>query len=473
MSPTSPSSPSLYALVLAAGQGKRMLSKLPKVLHPVGDRPMVHHPVALALGLGAEHTVVVVPPGASAVPASLSAEFGEQVRFAVQEEPNGTADAVRAGLGALGSGDGTLLILCGDVPNLDPEAVASLLQAKATAQAPVALLSFTTDVRHSYGRVVRAADGSVTAIVEARDATAAQLAVRELNSGIYAVDLGLLRELLTGVRADNAQQELYLTDIVALAATRGLPVVAAGVDVDSVAGVNDRVDLARAHQVWRERRNLRCMRQGVTMEDPDSTFIGSQVVIAADVTLEPRVRLTGRSSVAAGARIATGCVLHDTVVRAGARLHPYTVSDGAVIGGDSDVGPFARLRPGTVLGERVRVGNFVETKKTTLGDGSKASHLTYLGDATLGRDVNVGCGTITCNYDGYGKYPTVIGDGCLIGSDTALVAPVRLGDQAVTGAGSVITNDVPAGALAVSRGRQRNVKDYYRRLRERYHRDED
>ena len=473
MSQASASAPPLFALVLAAGQGKRMRSRLPKVLHPVGDRPMVHHPVALALALGARRTVVVVPPKLPAVQTSLSEQFGDQVGFAVQVVPRGTVDAVRAGLEGLGEAEGTLLILCGDVPNLDADAVAALLAAQREADAPVALLSFTTDVAHAYGRVVRDSSGAVQAIVEARDATPDQLAVKELNSGIYAVRLGLLRELLGGVRPDNAQQELYLTDVVRLAAQRGLPVVAIPVDADSVAGVNDRVDLARAHEIWRQRRCVACMRAGATLEDPATTFVGSAVEVEPDAYLEPRVRISGRSRIGAGARVATGCVLHDTVVHADAQLHPYTVSEGAVIGASSNVGPFARLRPGTVLGERVKVGNFVETKKTTLGDGSKASHLTYLGDTTVGRDVNIGCGTITCNYDGYSKYPTRIGDRSLIGSDTALVAPVTLGADTVTGAGSVITNDVPEGALAVSRGRQRNVEGYYERLRGRYRRDKD
>lgn len=458
----------LAAIILAAGQGKRMRSARPKMLHPLGGVPLVHHSLSLAVSLAADPVVLVVSPESEELCRGVQLSFGSAVRFAVQPEPRGTADAVRCALPALEGFSGTALLLCGDVPNLSPSTVQRLIEQRGSAGAGVAFLSFFPADPAAYGRVVRGPQGEVQAIVEARDAPPQTLAVREVNSGIYAVRSDILIDLLATVRPENTQRELYLTDVVAAAVARGLPVLASEAAEQEVAGVNDRVDLARAERFWRMRRNEELMRAGVTMEDPDSTFVAAGVRLAQDVTLEPSVRLTGHCELASGVRVGMGCVLHDTQVAENARLLPYCVCEGAVIGPEASIGPFARLRPGSVLGARVRIGNFVETKKAVLGEGTKANHLTYLGDAVLGRNVNVGCGTITCNYDGFRKYKTEVGDECLIGSDTQLVAPVTLGPRVVTGAGSVITSDVPEGALAVSRARQRNVPGYLARLRRRY-----
>ncbi|MDY0058586.1 MAG: bifunctional UDP-N-acetylglucosamine diphosphorylase/glucosamine-1-phosphate N-acetyltransferase GlmU [Myxococcota bacterium] len=457
------------AVILAAGQGTRMRSRTPKLLHSLGGVPLVHHPVAAALQLGSDPVVVVISPTGEAVSQSLVAGFPDApVRFAIQQEPRGTADAVRAGLAALPGYTGGLLILCGDVPNLRPATLAGLLDAQQQAGAALAFLSFVPESPAAYGRVVRDPAGRPVAIVEAREASPEQLRINEVNAGIYVVDAAFARASLERVQAANSQRELYLTDLVGLAATDGRAVLARRAPAAEVAGINDRVDLAQAEACWRQRRNEELMRAGVTMERPETVFVAQTVQLAADVTLEPGVRLSGAGTVATGAVIGQGSVLHDTVVGEEVRVRPYTVAEGAVLGPRCTVGPFARLRAGTVLGEQVHIGNFVETKKAVLGDGSKAAHLTYLGDAELGRRVNVGCGTITCNYDGFRKYKTRIGDECLIGSDTQLVAPVSLGAGAVTGAGSVVTNDVPAGALAVSRARQRNVENYRDKLRRRY-----
>ncbi len=463
----------LAALILAAGRGTRMRSERPKLLHEVGGQPLVHHGVARCLELGAAPVVLVLPPDGAALRASLEAFAPAALRYAVQEEPRGTADAVRAGLGALEGAPERLLILAGDVPNLDPSSLRELVACLDDPAVAMALLTFRLQPPGAYGRVVRATDGSVACIVEARDADAATLAIDELNSGVYVIRTPLLRELLAGIGSDNAQGEFYLTDTIAAAAQRGLRVLGVPASATSVAGVNDRADLAAAQAEWRRRRNLALLRAGVTMDEPDSVWVDEASQLAADVHLEPNVRILGACNVAAGARICAGSILRDCQVAAAATVHPYCVCEGAQIGPQASVGPFARLRAGTELGARVKIGNFVETKKARIGEGSKASHLTYLGDAVLGRDVNVGCGTITCNYDGFRKYPTTVGDGCLIGSDTALVAPVTLGDHVITGAGSVITNDVPSGTLAVSRGRQRNVEGYWERLRRRYLRDEE
>ncbi len=461
---------SLAAVVLAAGHGTRMKSDTPKVLHRVGGVPMVHRPVALALALGASPVVVVVRPDGIQVQESLRKGFGTEVAFAYQPEAKGTGDAVARALPHLGEAHGTVLILYGDVPNLDRASVDQLLAARR--RAAVAFLSFEPQDPGSYGRVVRDAGGAVVDIVEAKDADEATLGIRECNSGIYAVDRALLPRLLEGMDTSNAQGELYLTHMIPRARSLGLEVEALVVPPEVVAGVNDRADLARAEGVWRVRRNQELMRQGVTMEAPDTVMVHDTVALGRDVSLAPGVRIMGDSRLGDRIEVGVGCVLTDVDVAEDVRILPYCVLEGASIGRGTVLGPFARVRPGTVLGEEVKIGNFVEIKKVSMGAGSKASHLTYLGDATIGQRVNVGCGTITCNYDGFRKYHTTVGDDCLIGSDTALVAPVTLGDRVVTGAGSVITNDVPDGALAVSRSRQRNVEGYYERLVAKYYRSE-
>jgi len=445
------------AIVLAAGEGTRMRSSTAKVLHRVGGRPMVHFPTRLALDLGADPVVVVVGVGRETVEATVRQAFPAaeaRLRFAHQREQAGTADAVATGLPHLEADNDTVVILYGDVPNLRPETLAQLLEVRAARGAALALVGFEPADPGAYGRVLRDEAGDPARIVEAKDCSPGQLAERECNAGIYAVDRALLEEALADVGRDNVQRELYLTDLVELAAGRGAGVVGILADPEEVAGVNDRVDLAAANRVRRERINRELMVSGVTLLAPEATYVEDSVEVEPDVVLHPGVVLQGATRVAAGAEV-----------------FAYSVLEDAEVGPGCTVGPFARLRPGTVLGAGARVGNFVETKKTRIGLGSKASHLTYLGDTTVGDGVNVGAGTITCNYDGKHKHPTVIGDGAFIGSDVQLVAPVAVGEGAYVGAGTTVTRDVPPGALALSRVRQREIEGYAARLEARRKRE--
>jgi len=440
---------SLAAIVLAAGHGRRMRSELPKVLHTVGGRPMVHYPIRAALAAGASPVVVVVGVGREQVEEAISEALPAPagvIRFVEQKAQRGTADAVSTGLTSLEDSEAdTVLILCGDVPGLPVSTLRALLDARA-AGADLAMLTFEPEDPAGYGRIVREGrqERRPLRIVEHADASTDERKIGECNAGIYAVDRTLLTEGLTRIGDDNAQGELYLTDLVAMAeAAVGLVVAES-----EVRGINDRAGLADANADYRRRRNLALMNSGVTLMDPATTYIDDLAEVEPDVTLHPGVILRGRSHVGAGSEV-----------------FAYSVLEDAVVGHGCSVGPFARLRPGTVLGDRSKIGNFVETKKTTLGEGAKANHLTYLGDCTVGAGANIGAGTITCNYDGERKNPTHIGAGAFIGSDTQLVAPVSVGDGAYVGAGSTVIRDVPANALALSRVEQRNIEGWAGRRR--------
>ncbi len=431
---------SLGAIVLAAGKGTRMKSARPKVLHEIGGRPLVAFPLSVAADLGADPVVAVLGHGAD----EARSEIGKlpcaaRIRFAVQAQQRGTAHAVLSARGELTGFDGTLLVLYGDVPMLQAETLRRLL---AAPPAPLAFLTSRPPDPAGYGRVVRGAEGQVQRIVEQSDCSGAERALGEVNAGIYRVGARFLWSALDRIGSGNAQGEFYLTDIVEIAAREGgaIPVEA---PFEETAGVNDRAELAAAATRLRRRINLRHQLAGVTLQAPDHTFIEDGVTIEADVVVEP------------------GCVLSgSTRVRAGARIRAYSILEDAEVGERAIVGPFARLRPGTVLGPDVHVGNFVELKKSRLGAGTKANHLSYLGDADIGSGVNVGAGTITCNYDGVAKHRTVLGDGVFIGSDTQLVAPVLVGKGAYVGAGSTITEDVPPDSLALSRVPQKNVEGW-------------
>jgi len=441
------------AIVLAAGKGTRMKSGLAKVLHEANGKPLAWYPIRRALALRCDPVVVVVGHQGDEVRARLEALFpGAPLVFAVQREQKGTGHAVLAARRALAGHDGRVLILYGDVPLLTDETLRTL--TRAGRGNPVAFLSMRPADPTGYGRVVRDARGRVEAIVEHKDASAAVRAIDECNAGLYDCDAAFLWKALRKVGASNAQGEYYLTDLIAAAHAAGRPAVAVEAPVEEVSGVNDRVELAAAARVLRRRIAERWMRAGVTLIDPDSTFLDEEVELGADVLVEPHVRIGGATRIGAGTRIGFGSVIVDSTVGARVTVKPYSVFEEARVGDRAQVGPFARLRPGTVLAEDVHIGNFVETKKATLGRGSKANHLAYLGDATIGSGCNVGAGTITCNYDGVNKLPTVLGDGVFIGSDTQLVAPVTVGDGAYVGAGSTIVRDVPAGALALSRSEQ-------------------
>jgi bifunctional UDP-N-acetylglucosamine pyrophosphorylase/glucosamine-1-phosphate N-acetyltransferase len=455
----------LAAVVLAAGRGTRMKSATAKVLHPLGGRPLAWYPVRAALEAGASPVVVVVGHQAAAVEAALRASLpGAPLRFALQAEQRGTADAVRAARGALRGVTGPIAILSGDTPLLSAGTLRQVVRARARARGPLAFATMNLATPRGYGRVLRDAQGRPARIVEEKDASASERAVGEVNAGLYCADAAFLWKALARVGSANAQGEFYLTDLVALAARRS-PAVAVEVEPLQAFGVNDREELARAGRVLQRRRAAELMRAGVTLEDPNRFHCDEAVVIAADVTIEPGVSLRGATRIGRDCRIGQGSVLADAVLAAGVTVRPYTVIEGpATVGAHAMLGPFSRIRPGSELGEGVHLGNFVETKKARLGKGTKANHLAYLGDADIGAGVNVGCGTITCNYDGERKHLTRIGDGAFIGSDSVLVAPIEIGAGAYVAAGSTLTEPVPAGALALGRARQLNKEGWARRL---------
>jgi bifunctional UDP-N-acetylglucosamine pyrophosphorylase/glucosamine-1-phosphate N-acetyltransferase len=446
-------SPLLQALVLAAGKGTRMKSGRAKVLHPVLGVPLLEHVLRTAAAAGASPVAVVVGHQAEAVEAAF---HGRGLVFVRQEPPLGTGHAVQVAREVFAAHpDRTLLVVNGDVPLLRPETLERLLATHRERKAAATLLSVVLDDAGAYGRVVRDGDGGVEAIVEAKDATGAVRDVREINAGLYAFEVPPLLEVLGRLQPQNAQGEYYLTDVVGLLRAAGHRVAALAAD-DPVEGlgVNSISELAEATRTLRARRTESLMAAGVGIEDPESTHVGLDVVVEADAVLRPYTILEGRTVVRAGASVGPFARLVDTEVGEGAQVLDHCLLRSCVVGREAAVGPFAHIRPDSRIGIKAKVGNFVELKKTTLGDGSKAPHLSYIGDATVGSGVNIGAGTITCNYDGQQKYPTRIEAGAFIGSDTTLVAPITVGEGAYIGAGSAITEDVPAGALALGRARQ-------------------
>jgi bifunctional UDP-N-acetylglucosamine pyrophosphorylase/glucosamine-1-phosphate N-acetyltransferase len=451
-------------IVLAAGEGTRMRSSTPKVLHEVGGRSLVLHAVTAASALEPEHLVVVVGHGRELVREHL-AEAAPHVRTAVQAEQLGTGHAVGCALATLPELSGTVVVSYGDVPLLTGETLRALVAAHEAAGRAVTVLTAEVADPTGYGRVLRDATGAVEAIVEHKDATAEQRAVREINSGIYAFDAAVLRDGLSRLRTDNAQGELYLTDVLAIARGDGGAVGAFSVDdVWQTEGVNDRVQLAALHRELNRRTLDGHMRAGVTVLDPATTWVDATVELEPDVVVLPNTLLRGATRICSGARIGPNCELTDTTVSTGATV-TNTVAVQAEVGADASVGPFAYLRPGTVLGRKGKIGTYVETKNARIGEGSKVPHLSYVGDAEIGSGANIGAATVFLNYDGTQKHRTVVGDHVKVGGDTMLVAPVTIGDGAYTAAGSVIVTDVPPGALAVARGTQRNVEGWVERRR--------
>ena len=455
----SPMSP-FAAVVLAAGKGTRMKSDRAKVLHELCGRPLAYYPVRRALEAGASSVVVVVGHQAEAVEAALAAALPDApLRFALQREQLGTAHAVLAAQASLGDHAGPVVILSGDTPLLEAATIRAVIEARAEARAAIAFATATPADPGGYGRVLRDGRGRPVRIVEERDADGPTLAIREVNAGLYCADASFLWTSLGEVGARNAQREFYLTDLVALAA-EGPGAVAVPVPEEDAAGVNDRADLARAGRALVRRMATAFLRAGVTIEDPDRFDCDEGVEIAPDVLIEPNVRLRGRTRVGVGSRIGQGSILEDAVLGEGVTVNPYTVVNASTVGARAVLGPFTRVRPGCELGEEVHLGNFVETKKSRIGKGSKANHLAYLGDAVVGSGVNVGAGTITCNYDGEKKHQTRIGDRAFIGSDAILVAPIEIGADAYVAAGSTLTEPVPPGALALGRARQANKEGW-------------
>jgi bifunctional UDP-N-acetylglucosamine pyrophosphorylase/glucosamine-1-phosphate N-acetyltransferase len=449
------------AVVLAAGKGTRMKSRQPKVLHEAAGKPLLAWVLEAARHAGCESIVVVVGHGAEEVRARFAAT---DVRFVVQEPQLGTGHALAQAAPAV-PGEATLLVLSGDVPLVSTETLGALLAAAASGGPGGAAMAVAELAEPgSLGRVLARADGRLERIVEARDATPEQLAVRTVNAGLYALPAPALFARLGRLQAHNAQGELYLTDAVtALAAEPPGVALLRLADPGEALGVNTRAELAQVHRRLVERKLHRLMLAGVTVLEPHRTRIDEEATVGADTVIHPDVAILGRSAVGAGCVLHQGAWLRDSTLADGVVVEPYSALDGATVGASCRVGPFARLRPGARLGDGARVGNFVEVKNSRLGAGVKANHLAYLGDAEVGAGANIGAGVVTCNYDGERKHPTAIGAGAFVGSDTMLVAPVVVGSDAVTAAGSVITRDVPDGALAVGRVRQKNIPDWRRR----------
>jgi bifunctional UDP-N-acetylglucosamine pyrophosphorylase/glucosamine-1-phosphate N-acetyltransferase len=452
-------------VVLAAGEGTRMRSaSTPKVLHPLCGRSMLGHVVRAARGLDPEHLAVVVGHAREQVTSAL-AELDPAARAVVQEQQHGTGHAVRVALEALGPLSGMVVVVPGDAPLLTTATLQALVQHHAEQGAATTLLTAVLDDPTGYGRVVRDAAGAVTAVVEHKDADEATRAVREVATSVYAFDAAALAEALRALTTDNAQGEEYLTDVVGLHRTAGLGVAASvAVVAGETMGVNDRVQLSQAARLLRDRLVERHQRAGVTVVDPLTTWIDVDVELAQDVLLQPGCQLHGATRVSAGAVVGPDTTLTDCEVGEGARV-VRTHATGAVIGAGAEVGPFTYLRPGTRLGASSKAGAFVEIKASEVGEGSKVPHLSYVGDATIGTGSNIGAATVFVNYDGRAKHRTTVGDGVRIGSDTMLVAPLTVGDGAYTAAGSVITQDVPAGSLGVGRARQRNIEGWVARMR--------
>ncbi|MBM3777213.1 MAG: UDP-N-acetylglucosamine diphosphorylase/glucosamine-1-phosphate N-acetyltransferase [Acidimicrobiia bacterium] len=454
--------PDLHVAVLAAGQGKRMKSATPKVLHHVAGRPMIDYVLRAARQLGPASITVIVGHGGAHVQEALTAP---DVAFAVQARQLGTAHALAQAEPLLAGRSGTLLLLSGDVPLLTSHTLGRLIEAHTSAGAASTMLTALVERPYGYGRIIRSR-GRVARIVEERDASRAERAVREINGGVYAFDLGSLWDALGRIAPQNAQGEFYLTDVIAIHRRARLPVEAVIVDDPSeLRGINSRSELADVSRIVRQHKNEELMAAGVTLIDPATTYIEDDVEVGPDTVIHPGVILEGRTRIGSACEIHAWSRIRGSVLGDRVTVLNCCVLDGARVDAAARVGPFAHLREESAVGADARVGNFVELKKTSLGPGAKAGHLAYLGDATIGAKVNVGAGTITCNYDGEAKHQTIIGNGAFIGSDTQLVAPVRIGEGAYVGSGATIREDVPPGALAVSAGRQRNIEGWAERRR--------
>jgi bifunctional UDP-N-acetylglucosamine pyrophosphorylase/glucosamine-1-phosphate N-acetyltransferase len=448
-----------YAIILAAGQGTRMKSKLYKVLHPVCGKPMVQHVVDQVSSLGFNEKVAVVGFGAEIVQEQL----GDQVSYVVQEEQLGTGHAVMQAADILANKEGTTVVLCGDTPLLTAETIDRLLACHANEGAKATILTAVADDPTGYGRIIRNEDGLVARIVEHKDATEEERSVQEINTGTYCFDNAALFAALKKVGNDNAQGEYYLPDVIEILKDNGETISAyQTATFDETIGVNDRVALAEAELIMKRRINEHWMRQGVTIIDSNNTYISTEALIGQDTVLLPGTIIQGATSIGGNCLVGPHSEVKDSRIGNNTQIKQSVVYNSEV-GDNVTIGPFAHIRPESTIGDDVRIGNFVETKKTTLGKGSKASHLSYLGDAKVGENVNFSCGAVTVNYDGKNKFTTKIEDGAFIGCNANLIAPVTVGKNALVAAGSTITDDVPGEALSIARARQTNKPDYLKK----------
>ncbi|RHW31749.1 bifunctional UDP-N-acetylglucosamine diphosphorylase/glucosamine-1-phosphate N-acetyltransferase GlmU [Lysinibacillus yapensis] len=451
----------IYAVILAAGQGTRMKSKLYKVLHPVCGKPMVEHVADNIHTLDVNRIVTIVGHGAEKVKEQL----GEKSEYVLQEQQLGTAHAVIQAESILGSLEGTTLVVCGDTPLIRPETMKALFEHHADQKAKATILTAIADNPTGYGRVIRDQDNQVAQIVEQKDATEEQKLVNEINTGTYCFDNKALFEALKLVNNENAQGEYYLPDVIEILQQQG-EVVSAYIceNFDETLGVNDRVALSQAEEIMRSRINEMHMRNGVTIINPSSTNISADAQIGRDTVIKPGTVIEGATVIGEDCIIGPNSTIANSKIGDRTTIQNSVVTN-SIVGEDTAVGPFAHLRPDSQLGNKVKIGNFVEVKKSTLGNETKVSHLSYIGDAEVGNNVNIGCGSITVNYDGKNKYQTVIEDDVFVGCNSNLVAPVTLGEGSFIAAGSTITNDVPAEALGIARSRQENKLDYVKKLK--------
>jgi bifunctional UDP-N-acetylglucosamine pyrophosphorylase/glucosamine-1-phosphate N-acetyltransferase len=448
------------AIILAAGKGTRMKSSLYKVLHPVCGKPMVEHVIENVSAIKASKIVTIIGHGAEEVKEVV----GSKTEYALQAEQLGTAHAVMQAKDIVGNEEGTTLVICGDTPLITAETLEALLNVHDAQKAKATILTARTDNPAGYGRVIRNDDGLVEKIVEHKDASPEELLVQEINTGTYCFDNKLLFECLENVSNENAQGEYYLPDVIEILKQKGEVVSAFETpNFDETLGINDRIALSQAEKILKRRINEGHMRNGVTIIDPDNTYIHPDVVIGSDTYIYPGTMITGKTTIGGECHIGPNTEIKDCEIQNRTVIRQSVAHD-SQIGSDVQIGPFSHIRPQSAIHDEAKIGNFVELKKTTLGKGSKASHLSYLGDAEIGERVNVGCGSITVNYDGKNKFLTRIEDGAFIGCNSNLVAPVTVGKSAYVAAGSTITKDVPEEALSVARARQVNKENYVNKL---------
>lgn len=453
----------IHVVILAAGKGTRMKSAHPKVLHAVAGRPMIEYVLAIAADLNPASTTLVIGHQADAVKTALARRAG--LTFVVQEPQLGTAHALLAAEPALASKSGFVVLLSGDVPQLSSSTLKTLVETHRSARATATVVTAVVDNPHGYGRIVRSGE-QIARIVEEKDASSVERQIREINSGIYAFELRGLFDAVRRIAPENAQNEHYLPDLIAIYRKRGQEVATVTIaNPDEIQGINSRGELAAVSRAVRQAKNSALMAAGVTIEDPATTYIDDDVQVGADSVIRPGVSLERGTVIGSGCEINSGVRIVNSAIGDRTKILNHCVICDSAIGADVSIGPFAHVHHETAIADRAKVGNFVELKKTALGPGSKAMHLAYLGDAAIGGRVNIGAGTITCNYDGVNKHRTTIEEGAFIGSDTQLIAPVTVGKEAYVGTGTTIRENVPPGSLAVSAGKQRNIEGWVEKKR--------